>query len=193
MRWEVILVGASWAKLSGDTLSHPPPTLVWGSPGSTWQPSCLYQGIQPWLGAASIEGRENSWANLSDVVEFLVNYPWSCPPSGPVSPLVDLFLSQFVLGGLLLAGGWLQAHVLVLPLFLLQNISYDGNWNLECIQAQCSEALKPLFLHLISSCKSPVPWDDKYMTKYGRQWGMGGERFPGNQGGGEHGLKSQKY
>ena len=46
MRWEVILVGASWAELSGDTLSHPPPTLGWGSPGSTWQPSCLYQGIQ---------------------------------------------------------------------------------------------------------------------------------------------------
>lgn len=79
------------------------------------------------MGAASIEGREDSWATSSDVVEFLVHYPWSCPPSGPVSPLIDLFLSQFELGGLLPAGGWLQAHVLSLPLFLLQNTPYDGN------------------------------------------------------------------
>ena len=28
MRGEVVLVGASWAELSGDTRSHPPPALV---------------------------------------------------------------------------------------------------------------------------------------------------------------------
>lgn len=79
------------------------------------------------MGAVFTEGREDIWANLSDVVEFLVNYPWSCPASGPVSPLIDLFLSQFGWGGLLLAGGWLQARVLARPLFLLQNVPYDGN------------------------------------------------------------------
>lgn len=43
-------------------------------------PACLHRGIQPWLGAVSTEGREDIWADLSDVVECLVNYPWSCPP-----------------------------------------------------------------------------------------------------------------
>ena len=79
-----MLVGGFWAELSGDTCSHPLTPLCEEAPGSTRQPSCLCQGIQPWFGAASIEGREDSWSLLSDIVEFLGQPPvkllslWPC-------------------------------------------------------------------------------------------------------------------
>ena len=63
--------GLGWGFLGGAIWRHalPPPTRPCVRKPRKHLASCLYQGIQPWLGAASIEGREDSWATSSDAVE----------------------------------------------------------------------------------------------------------------------------